>query len=85
MFQPRPPLEYRPPIVRRESKPYTGVSQYLSLFETSTPPPREEFEQPADRKKRLKEQMARLNDEKNELMLADWNPQANPKATGYVR
>ena len=81
MFQPRPPLEYRAPILRRESKPYTGIGQYTSLFETTTPPPREEFEQPADRKKRLKDQLTRLNDEKNELMLADWKPQDNPKAT----
>lgn len=81
MFQAKPPLEYRAPIVRRESKPYSGVSQYTSLFETDTPPPREEFEQPKDRKLRLKEQLTRLNDEKNELMLAEWNPQSNPKAT----
>ncbi len=82
MFEPRPPLEFRPPITKRESQPYSGVSSYIDLFENTPPPPREYFEPPAERKKRVKEQLKKLNDEKNELMLSDWNPHSNPKATG---
>ncbi len=80
MFEPRPPLEYKPPIVRKEAKPYSGVAQYRNLFVTASPPPRETFEPPAARKKRIKEQLQNLNAEKTELMLSDWNPNSNPKA-----
>jgi hypothetical protein len=36
---------------------------------------------PADRKRRVREHMQRLHEEKNELLVADWDPHSNP---GYV-
>ena len=81
MFEPNPPLEFKPPVAKRESKPYTGVTNYINLFEKETPPPRDEFEPPAERKKRIKDQLVALNNEKLELMLDQWKPKLNPKAT----
>ena len=82
MFQPPPPLEFKPPIARKECTPYSGVASFMSLFEQTPPPPREYFEPPAERKKRFKEQLNKLNEEKIDLMLSDWNPHANSQATG---
>ena len=84
MFEPRPPLEYKPPIIKKESKPYSGISSYLSFFESTPPPPKEPFETPSERKIRQKEELTRINNEKNELLLSDWKPANNPNATGYV-
>ena len=87
MFQPRPPLEFKKPVGRRVFKPEkeqtpaqkqyacTGLAGYLSVFEKEAPPPVEPFELPAEKKKRVREQLAQLQKEKNDLLAADWNPQ----------
>ena len=84
MFEPRPPLPYIQPCQRRETGPYQGIAQYLNHFETSCPPTRAPFEAPVERKKRVEEEMQKLNAEKIELMVSDWDPNSNPKATKYV-
>ena len=93
MFQPRPPLEYKKPQGPRVFKPEkeqtaaqkqyacTGLAGYLSVFEKVAPPPKEPFELPAEKKKRVREQLAQLQKEKNELLAADWNPQNDPNTT----
>ena len=37
MFQPGPPLEFKKKVAKRRNQPYTGVSQYVALFETDAP------------------------------------------------
>ena len=93
MFQPRPPIEFKKPIGRRVFKPEkeqtfaqkqyacTGLAGYLSVFEKEAPPPKEPFELPAEKKKRVREQLAQLQKEKNDLLAADWNPQNDPNTT----
>jgi len=80
MFEPRPPLPHKPPQVKRKMPPYTGISQYTSLFEKETPK-KPEVENPKERKQRLREQLMQANREKNELLVADWDPKRNFKAT----
>lgn len=83
MFEPRPPLEYKPPLIKRKMPGYTGIANLLNEFELVTPPivP---VELPKDRKLKVREQLLKTNAEKNELLVADWNPHQNPKATELV-
>jgi U1 small nuclear ribonucleoprotein of 70kDa MW N terminal len=91
MFMPRPPLEFSKPlgpaVEKKDADPfqpshfYTGLSQYLDVFEKNPPPPKEPFELPAERRARVREQMLRLQKEKNDLLAADWDPHKNPNAT----
>lgn len=53
MFDARPPLEYFKPDKRTAGKPLTGISQYVSLFETDPPPTRPKFVTNKERKVRL--------------------------------
>mmetsp|Transcript_1298 Transcript_1298/g.2110 ORF Transcript_1298/g.2110 Transcript_1298/m.2110 type:complete len:353 (-) Transcript_1298:304-1362(-) len=80
MFEPRPPLPHKPPMTKRKMPPYTGISQYIPLFEKETPE-KPIVENPKERKKRLSEQLMKSNQEKNELLIIDWDPKRNFKAT----
>lgn len=78
-------MEYKPPIKKPKLPPYQGIAAYTSLFETTPPPPIPEFENAKDRNVRLKIDLMKANEEKNELLLADWDPKRNFKATEYER
>jgi hypothetical protein len=80
MFEPRPPLEPKAKLVKRKMPPYTGISQYTAAFELIQPD-MPVVELPKDRKLRLIEELNKANDEKNELLKADWDPHRNFKAT----
>lgn len=58
MFEPRMPLEYKPPLLlsKRPNPPCTGISAFLSpdLFEKEAPPPPPPIELPSERKERLR-------------------------------
>jgi hypothetical protein len=84
MFEPVAPLEYKPPLQKRSLPPYTGVSQYLSLFEKEEPSKPKPFETPLERKKALREKMLKLHKEKNEIFMNDWDAHNNSKATESV-
>lgn len=81
MFEPRPPIEFKEPLVKKQMPAYSGIGQYVSLFEHGPPPEREPFQTPAERQASVKERMKKLNDDRNELTVADWDPHSNPKAT----
>ena len=82
MFEPRPPVQFKPPASEhKHDASYTGIGQYVSLFEKTPPPPPAPFVPPAERKKQMKEKLMALHQEKNELLSADWDPNSNPKAT----
>lgn len=80
MFEPRPPLQYKPPIVKRKMPSYSGIAQLVNEFELVTPPliP---VELPKERKQRIRDQLLKANTEKNELLVSDWDPHRNYKAT----
>lgn len=82
MFEPRPPLESKPPAHQHKHEPsYTGIAQYTSLFERTPPPPPTPFIPPVEKKKQMKEKLLALNKERNDLLSADWDPNSNPRAT----
>lgn len=80
MFEPRPPLPHKPPVVKRKMPPYSGIAHLVEEFELITPPiiP---VELPKDRKLRIQDQLLKANAEKNELLVGDWDPNRNYKAT----
>ena len=83
MFEPRQALESKPKLVKRKMPPYTGISQYVKDFELIQPEI-PVVENQKDRKLRLRAELQRANDEKNELLRADYDPNRNIKATEYV-
>ena len=82
MFEPRPPLEYKPPLIKRKMPGYSGISHLINEFELVTPPivP---VELPKDKKLKLREQLLKSHAEKNEILAAEWDPYRNYKATEY--
>jgi len=82
MFEARPMIEYKAVArPRKHDAAYTGVGQYMSLFETTPPPAPTPFVPPAERKVQMKEKLQELHTEKNELLASSWDPATNPKAT----
>ena len=81
MFEPNPPIEHKPLIIKKSCRPLTGISAYADFFERGPPPEREKFLLPAERKAIQQERLFKLNKEKNEQLAEDWDPQGNPKAT----
>lgn len=82
MFEARPLPMFFPKDKKKPYPPYAGVSSLLKEFETTPAPPRPLFEPPAERKRRIRREMAALHAEKVELLASDWDPHSNPKATG---
>jgi len=39
LFEPRPPMEYRPPLEKRKMPSFTGLSQFVERFKDPIPPP----------------------------------------------
>jgi hypothetical protein len=90
LFAPRPPLEYEPPIERKKPKPLRGIADYVSLFETMQPPPKEEFETPKERQVRKKREKIMKHEEELAAKLEKYDPKSltngtrNPFATLFV-
>jgi U1 small nuclear ribonucleoprotein 70kDa len=75
MFEPRLPLEFKPPIPKANEAPkYTGLSSLLQCFETTHPPPIKPFEPPLERKRKQRERLQQIHREKNELLIQEWDP-----------
>ena len=83
MFDFVAPIPFRTPMERNPPPQYSGVSQYLSLFETTPPPTNPYFEPPVERKKKVQENLRLLHEQKNELLANEWDPHNNTKATRY--
>jgi U1 small nuclear ribonucleoprotein len=82
MFDPITPLEFKPPAEKRPGVPLAGVASLLTNFENTAPPERKPFIPPVEAKKIAQERLQKLHQEKNELLVQDWDPHNNPKATG---
>lgn len=88
MFEPKYAFEYKLPVNTRkkENPPYTGIGSLVQLFEITPSPLNKPSETQEETKERLRANLMRLNEEKNELIISSgaWDPNANPKATSYV-
>eukprot|EP01033_Poteriospumella_lacustris_P004879 gene4879-3493_t len=82
MFDPITPLEFKPPAEKRPGVLLAGVASLLTNFENTAPPERKPFIPPVEAKKIAQERLQKLHQEKNELLVQDWDPHNNPKATG---
>lgn len=81
MFEPLAPLEFKPPIVRREFSGYNGIALSTSLFEKDPPPKPKSFETPLERRQKSRAKTLQLHKEKVEILVNDWDPHSNTKAT----
>lgn len=81
MFTADAPIEYKPPIVKRKMPSYGGMSDAVKEFETETPEPRPPFEDPLQRRARVREEMAATNAEKVAAQLELWDPHKHPPPT----
>ncbi|CAK4083117.1 unnamed protein product [Aphanomyces euteiches] len=76
LFEPRPPIEYIPPPVKRKMPPYTGIAEVINEFEVTEPPPRTVSETPKQRKDRIRNEKLALNQKKLEEDREKWDPHA---------
>ena len=74
MFQPGPPLEFKKKVAKRRNRPYTGMAQYVALFETDAPAPRQKFTTPKENKANRRAAAMAANDAKMEAEAAAWDP-----------
>jgi U1 small nuclear ribonucleoprotein len=86
-FAPRDPIKYVAPLDHlpwdTKAKPYTGVSQYLSLFEDpKTTPLPTRGETKMERRARRRQERQEINRVKVEERLAKWDPSSDSNATG---
>ncbi|OAY68706.1 U1 small nuclear ribonucleoprotein 70 kDa, partial [Ananas comosus] len=86
LFEPRPPLEYKPPIEKRKCPPYTGMAQFVSHFaEPGDPeyaPPVEKAETRAEKKARIHKIRLEKGAAKAAEELTKYDPQNDPNVTG---
>ncbi|XP_074309082.1 U1 small nuclear ribonucleoprotein 70 kDa [Silene latifolia] len=86
LFEPRPPLEFKPPPEKRKCPPYTGMAQFVKLFaEPGDPeyaPPVKEAETPAQKKARIHQLRLEKGAKKVVEDLEKYDPQNDPNATG---
>ncbi|XP_008783465.2 U1 small nuclear ribonucleoprotein 70 kDa-like [Phoenix dactylifera] len=86
LFEPRPPLQYKPPPERRTCPPYTGMAQFVSQFaEPGDPeyaPPVQKAETSAEKRARIR----KLRLEKGAIKAAEelqkYDPSKDPNVTG---
>lgn len=74
LFNPGPPLPFKPAITRRKVMPLTGVSQFLGEFETTPPPERVVHKTRLDRKKKKLERRAANHKAKLAEAVANYKP-----------
>lgn len=86
LFEPRPPLEYKPPPEKRKCPPYTGMAQFVNHFaEPSDPeyaPPVKEAETPAQRRARIHQLRIEKGAEKVAEEYKQYDPNNDPNISG---
>ncbi|KAL4386280.1 hypothetical protein GQ457_09G010000 [Hibiscus cannabinus] len=86
LFEPRPPLEFKPPPEKRTCPPYTGMAQFVSNFaEPGDPeyaPPVQEAETPAQRRARIHKLRLEKGMEKAAEELKNYDPNNDPNISG---
>jgi U1 small nuclear ribonucleoprotein len=81
MFDPRAPIEFKPPIVKRTMPPLLGISQFTDQFETTEVPERIIFETPRQRQERKRNTKMAAETEKMKTELEAWDPHKGTNCT----
>ncbi|BAT09659.1 Os10g0115600 [Oryza sativa Japonica Group] len=86
LFEPRPPLDFKPPVEKRKLPAYTGMAQFVSQFaEPGDPeyaPPVPTCETKAEKKDRIRKSKLDQGAAKVAEELQKYDPQSDPNATG---
>ncbi|KAF7828840.1 U1 small nuclear ribonucleoprotein 70 kDa [Senna tora] len=86
LFEPRPPLEYKPPPEKRKCPPLTGMAQFVNKFaEPGDPeyaPPIQEAETPAERRARIHKLRLEKGAAKAAEELEKYDPHNDPNVSG---
>ncbi|XP_051126776.1 U1 small nuclear ribonucleoprotein 70 kDa isoform X2 [Andrographis paniculata] len=86
LFEPRPPLEYKPPPEKRKCPPYSGMAQFVSKFaEPGDPdyaPPVQKGETPAERRARIHQIRLEEGARKAAEELEKYDPNNDPNISG---
>ncbi|KAM7529720.1 hypothetical protein LguiB_033130 [Lonicera macranthoides] len=86
LFEPRPPLEFKPPPEKRKCLPYTGMAQFVNSFaEPGDPeyaPPVEKAETPAQRRARVHKLRLEEGARKAAEELEKYDPHHDPNVSG---
>ncbi|CAH9067339.1 unnamed protein product [Cuscuta europaea] len=86
LFEPRPPLEFKPPPEKRKCPPYSGMAQFAKIFaEPGDPeyaPPIKEVETPVERKARIHKLRLEKGAQKAVEELEKYDPNNDSNATG---
>ncbi|KAJ1419037.1 U1 small nuclear ribonucleoprotein of 70kDa N-terminal [Sesbania bispinosa] len=86
LFEPRPPLEYKPPPEKRKCPPLTGMAQFVSKFaEPGDPeyaPPVQKAETPAEKRARIHKLRLEKGAAKAAEELEKYDPHNDPNVSG---
>ncbi|WJX89839.1 hypothetical protein P8452_71804 [Trifolium repens] len=86
LFEPRPPLEYKPPPEKRKCPPLTGMAQFVSKFaepgEPEYSPPVPVVETPAERRARVHKLRLEKGAAKAAEELEKYDPHTDPNISG---
>ncbi|XVF62017.1 hypothetical protein PTKIN_Ptkin08bG0182800 [Pterospermum kingtungense] len=86
LFEPRPPLEYKPPPEKRKCPSYTGMAQFVSHFaepgDAEYAPPVQKAETPAQRRARIHKLRLEKGAEKAAEELKNYDPNSDPNISG---
>ncbi|KAF5798658.1 putative U1 small nuclear ribonucleoprotein of 70kDa [Helianthus annuus] len=86
LFEPRPPLEYKPPPEKRKCPPYTGMAQFVSNFAEPTDPeyapPIVKGETPGQKKARIHQLRLEEGAKKAAEELEKYDPNNDPNISG---
>lgn len=86
LFEPRPPLEYKPPPEKRKCPSYAGIGQFVSHFaEPGDPeyaPPVQKAETPTQRRARIHNLRLEKGAEKAAEELKQYDPTNDPNISG---
>lgn len=86
LFEPRPPLEYKPPPEKRKLPPYKGIAQFVSEFaepgDKEYSPPVKTAETPAERRARIHQLRLAKGAEMAAEGLKNYDPNNDPNISG---
>jgi len=73
-FQPRPPLEYKEPLIKKKMPPLHGVAQFVHRFKDVQNPEPVKAETAEQKKERRKGKKAKNAQERLKRQLSKWDP-----------
>lgn len=84
LFSARPPIPYKPPVdqKKKNSQNYVGLTDFLSNFETTAPPPATRGETREEKDKRKRAEILETAKQQLDLKITDWDPHNDANATG---